>query len=200
MILYTCITGDYDQLIEHTVQSGWRQICFTDKNIISDTWEIIKLNNANNKTCREVKINPHKFLPKHEISVWVDGNITPEIDLNELIKDKDYCLMRHPLRSNIYQEAFECIILKKAKLEIVLEQIKKYGTGVNGLVATGVIIRKNNAKNNYVNELWWEEVKKHSRRDQLSFNYVAQKCDLDYQTIGFLEGFKYNTHKNRFKI
>jgi hypothetical protein len=32
-------------------------------------------------------------------------------------------------------------------------------------------------------EVWWDEISRHSRRDQLSFNYVAWKLGFEYSTL-----------------
>lgn len=195
-IRYTAILGDYDKLIERPVEKGWRQICFTDQDIKSDTWEIVKIKNTqDNKLCRKIKLLPHKFLPDHSVSVWMDGNITPEVDLDTLIEGKNFCAMKHDHRNNIYDEANACFELKKGLETIITKQIEEYGKDIKGLVATGVLIRKNTEENRKFGEKWWKEVEKHSRRDQLSFPYVAKKLKFDYEVIDWLGGVKKVNHK-----
>lgn len=196
-VLYTCITGNYDKLIPIKHCEGWTYICFTDNpNIKSDLWKVVYLPPAE-KLFRRVKLNPWKYLPEHSVSIWTDGNIEILTDLNEFVKDKDYCLMTHPDRKNIFQEAKACIQYQKDRYSTITEQIKLYrslGYNEQGLVATGVIVRLNTPKNNMFNLLWLNEVLKYSVRDQLSFNYVAWLCKFEYQTFKFLQGCKYYKH------
>ena len=54
----------------------------------------------------------------------------------------------------------------------------------NGLIVSGVLLRKNNEKDviKCMNQ-WWEELKYGSKRDQLSFNYSAWKTALMFNWI-----------------
>ena len=78
-VVYTCITGGYDTLIEPSVVTeGFDYVCFTDcTNIESKTWEIRQLpkeikelNTTNDKKKRAIKILPHRYL-----SEMVQSNI-----------------------------------------------------------------------------------------------------------------------------
>lgn len=202
-ILYTAIFGPYDKLEDVDPLGGWKYLCFTDQDLKSESWEIVKIDPSGmtfpEKACRQIKIiGPDYYLPKHDVSVWVDANITPGIDLNEFIKGKDYCLMQHPARQSIYDEAIACVERKKDSPAVISAQIdqyvKEFGYAIPGLVATGVLVRKNTEKNKEINAAWWHEVERHSRRDQLSFNYVAHKLGFKYQLFPFLQGFNYKQH------
>jgi hypothetical protein len=196
-ILYTCITGNYDSLIPIKKQAGWRYICFTDNpKLRSGVWEIVLIK-SEPKIFRKVKLVPHQFLPQHEVSIWTDGNIELLWNLDFLIAGNEFCTMRHPDRNNIYDEAQACIRLKKDDEKIIREQMAAYladGYKGKGLIGSGVIIRKNTAENKAFGLAWWNEVQLWSVRDQLSFNYVADKLKLKYNTIGFLERCKYYQH------
>jgi len=196
-IYYTCITGNYDNLIAVKKVTGWRYICFTDNpNLKSNIWEVVYLPPAE-KLFRRVKLDPVSYLPEHNISIWADGNIEILDDINSLSSNKNYCLMSHPDRKNIFQEAKACINYKKDAPGIINTQIQHYrslGYNEPGLVATGVLIRRNTPENNMFNKLWLNEVLKFSVRDQLSFNYIAWLCSFEYETFPFLKGCKYYKH------
>ena len=49
-----------------------------------------------------------------------------------------------------------------------------------GLVEAPVILRRHTAAIRALNEAWWAELVRGSRRDQLSFNYVAWKLGLSH--------------------
>ena len=136
-------------------------------------------------------------------------------DINELVKKflqnanaAFYDHNQQPLydkRNCIYQEAqaifnFGNINMKKNPKKgflnfkdnpkIIEKQIKKYHNegypSNNGLINGGVILRKHNENDCIkVMENWWEEIKYNSKRDQLSFNYVAWKNNFNFN---YLEG------------
>ena len=68
----------------------------------------------------------------------------------------------------------------------------------NGMVATGVMIRKHTIEVKLFCRSWWNEVFEHSKRDQLSFNFVAWRDNFEYSTIPFnilREQFIITNHK-----
>lgn len=189
MILFTCITAAYDQL--HEFETPFRKICFTDQFMVSSTWEIRTID-LESKIFRKVKIMPHLFLPEHDKSIWLDGHLQPH-DLR-ILDRSGFWLMKHPTRNCIYQEAQECITLRKDNPATINEQMNRYRLDGypenNGLSATGVLIRDNTKENNDFNEFWWHQVKTGSVRDQLSFNYCAWKTGLEFDQFPFLQDIK----------
>jgi hypothetical protein len=78
--------------------------------------------------------------------------------------------------------------LKKDDPEIMLNQVNKYkieGYPVhNGLAACTIILRRHNSPEIVkLGEDWWTEIKNNSKRDQLSFNYVAWKNKVSHSVI-----------------
>ena len=52
------------------------------------------------------------------------------------------------------------------------------------MIVSGVLIRRHNESDVIETmELWWEELKYNSKRDQLSFNYSAWKTNLKFNYI-----------------
>lgn len=194
MIVFTAIFGDYDELHEPLVLSpGVHHICFTDKPITSQQWEIRKVHPRYDpvRSAREVKIRIHKYLPFYEgKTLWVDANLQIKKDLSALFKHSSpFTLLKHPDRSCIYDEARECMRLNKDNWKTIQEQMNEYyidGFPKNqGLVATGVMIRENKKHIADFCELWFQELLDGSRRDQLSFNYVNWKNPVLYDTLSF---------------
>ena len=150
---------------------------------------------------KEYKILSHKFIDS-EISVWLDGNIEllvpEELLIEHFLGDADIGLWKHPYRDCLYEEAEKTKDIPKVE-----EQAKYYksqGFPKNaGLYECGTLVRRNTPRVNEFNEMWWEEIKKWSVRDQISFPYVLSKFpDLK---IKVNEGnvrehpwFRYNTH------
>lgn len=193
-VVYTCITGGYDTLIDPKfVTDGFDYVCFTDNdNMESDIWKIRPLpketdNLSQVKKQRYVKINAHKVLPEYELSIWVDGNVTVKGDLNEFVdkfikSDCSIYVPKHPSRDCIYSESNAVISIRKDTKENVMPQIDRYkeeGLPKHyGLLQSNIMLRKHNEEGCIrFMEQWFEELKNGSHRDQLSFNYVAWKND-----------------------
>lgn len=85
----------------------------------------------------------------------------------------------------MYEEAEECIRLGKDLPEVIEKQMERYRKegykADNGLVVTNVLVRKHTDKNVIkLMNLWWEEIERNSKRDQLSFNYACWKLGINY--------------------
>lgn len=198
-IIYTSIFGGYDTLQPIKVPDGWKALCFTDSDIVAKGWEIVHTK-AEPKIFRKIKTCPHLYLPEHELSIWCDGNIIPQMPLNHLVNGKSgYWLMMHPHRQCIYTEGQRCKELRKDDDATIDAQMARYRKEKypekNGLVATGVLIRTSGYEK--FSEDWYSEIEKGSVRDQLSFNYVAHKHRLHFKLFPFLQGFKRLVHTGK---
>lgn len=191
-VVYTCITGGYDYLIEpKQLTQGFDYICFTDNpSLTSSIWDIRPMPKgiehlSKIKQQRYVKINPHKLLSEYTLSIWVDGNITLKGDLNEFIgltitSDTSVYVPQHPSRDCIYDESKAVLGMKKDSKDIVVPQMEKYRLEEfpehYGLLQSNILLRLHNDKDCIkLMEAWFNELKDNSHRDQLSFNYVLWK-------------------------
>lgn len=190
-VVYTCITGNYEPLDEPIVVSdGFDYVCFTDsKEMHSDIWEfrpipqeLSGLTTVKKQRC--IKICPHKYLPEYSLSVWVDGSVKLTGDINKFIhgkcQDGIIFIPQHPKRKCIYKEEEAVIGIKKDKKANTWPQILRYqkeGFPKDyGLVQSNIVIRKHNdPKCVEFMDHWWNEVRRGSHRDQLSFDYVRWK-------------------------
>jgi len=210
-VIYTTIFGKYDNLLDDmVVPDDYDLVCFTDININSKKWNIkkeISLYEDPVRSAKRFKILSHRFLSKYDISVYLDGNISTKVDINSFVNkylDKSNAAFYNHLQCNldprncIYREA-EAINhlfninpspkkVPKDDLSIIDMQIKKYKKMEyphdNGLICGGVILRRHNENDCIkVMEDWWKEIKYNSKRDQLSFNYVAWKNNFKFNYI-----------------
>jgi O-antigen biosynthesis protein len=189
-IIYTCITGSYDQLHQPLINNpDWKHVCYSNKSIHEGgEWEIRKISGSTAKDARKIKIvTPFDY----DVSIWIDGNMKINCNLDKFVSQHlktDFGLMTHG-RDCIYDEAAECVLKNKDSREVIEKQMSRYLTEGypknNGLVATGIIIRQNNDKVKSFCKRWWREVEKGSRRDQLSFNYVMWEYAVDYNLFPF---------------
>jgi hypothetical protein len=220
--IYTSIFGNYDKLIEDNIQlKNVDYICFTDANIKSSNWKIINsipIYEDPNRNAKKFKILPHRYLTEYDYSIWIDGNIRVIGDISSLISKHYYQVYDHmnvyDARDCIYKEA-EAIIQMgienlnrdpsrkefafKDNPHIIEQQMNRYIQHnypmKNGLATNPIILRHHNNKEVIKNmEDWWIEIKHWSKRDQLSFNYIAWKNNFKYE---FLEG---DSRNNKYFI
>jgi hypothetical protein len=200
IIVYSVSTGGYDELKTPKVYDpNIRYILFTDnKYFKSDVWEVNHIDFIGNdldnrRKARYLKINPHLVLPNHDISIWVDHCYVPRFNnvhelLNEInFLNNDIMCYKHDVRQCIYSESEEVKTQRLDYSEVVNSQMSKYrieGFPHNhGLFDSGFTIRKNNKKVNEFNDIWWDEVKNFSARDQLSQVYSSWKTDIKISPI-----------------
>ena len=193
-VVYTVLTGDYDNLIsQYYYNPEWDYICFTDNaEYIKNGhpfWKIIPLDIQYENTAiksRIPKILAHKFLKDYKYSLYIDANIdilSPKIFklINELIKSGEICaITKHARRTCIYEEMLTCMQFRKESYENIFrlyslykkENFPKY----YGLTENNVIFREHNNKDVIkVMEDWAYMVENYSKRDQLSLMYVCWK-------------------------
>lgn len=131
-----------------------------------------------------VKMFPEKFLPEHDISIWISGAM--QIVNQEFIEivtgrlgDNDFLIQVHPWRNCIYTEAVASLGGVKYDHELVLDQAAEYrrkGHPLSwGLWESGCLIRRNNEACRAFNQAWWDEIEKWSVQDQLSFPYLLRR-------------------------
>lgn len=196
IVVYTAITGGYDNL-KTQPESATKDvdfIAFVDEAYPENpTWDFLPVHKEFSDPNRNAKIHkvmPHLYFPNKEYSLWIDGSVSIEFsfDLKRLIeiylKDADLAIFRHPERNCIYAEASTCIQRKLDNPEVIIKQIKKYTTNKYppnaGLVEATIILRRHTKQVKEFNEAWWNEIKNGSKRDQISFNYVAKQVGLKY--------------------
>lgn len=209
-VIYTAIFGDYEPLLDpKIINENLDYICFTDNpNLESKVWNIklipdfiddfhFKDNNGNEisfldldytRQARAIKILPHKFLKEYDFSIWVDAGFLIVGDVIKYVNrytKKDFLCISHSVRHCLYDEAEEVLRLNMDDNDLILKQIEKYKNENypknNGLIESGVLFRRHNStKIISTMEDWFDEIINFCKRDQLSFNYVAWKNNLDF--------------------
>lgn len=206
-VVYTAIFGDYEDLLDpKIINENLDYVCFTDNpNLKSDIWEIRLISDFGDdfnvytnelefidldytRRARTIKILPHVFLKEYDFSIWVDAGFLITGDIIEFINrysEKDFLGIKHSVRNCLYDEAKEVLRLNLDDNNLILNQIENYkneGYPKNyGLIESGILFRRhNNPKIVKVMDDWFNEVLNYSKRDQISFNYVAWKNNLDF--------------------
>lgn len=207
LVVYTAIFGKKDSLISpKIVPPGVDFVCFTDQNFSSRVWKIRRilppvLGDAT-RSARRVKILAHEYLPEYTTSVWIDGNILVRGDVREKADRElegvsmavyDHATSRDfPLRS--VKEGAKYLIdsarrgKQQEEPDLVAKQMAAYEKegfpDDKGLLWSCVMFRRHHdPKVVETMNVWWEEVRTKTRRDQMSFNYAAWKTGLNFRYI-----------------
>lgn len=202
-VLYTCITGQYDDACAHIfVDDTWEYVMFTDNPYLLGMrrymhWDIRPLEykkHTNVKNARWHKINAHKLFPNYDYSLWVDGNIVIMnrdffARINRFIDNNTkLCVPTHPVRQCIFDEAKTIKELHidngcTVNQEMFILRCWRYPRN-NGLNETCILLRQHNAPQvRRMQRIWWRMVRNYSKRDQLAFNWAVWRCGLDVQPM-----------------
>jgi len=96
-------------------------------------------------------------------------------------------VINHPFDDCIYTDVKSCIGLGKGDFWKLTEQAHTYrNLGIplnNGLIASGILMRRNTPEVRQLCETWWEQVEKYTERDQIAFGYAAWKHPGVFNTI-----------------
>ena len=201
-VIYCPIIGRFDTLHDpEIITPGWDYICFTDdKDLKSNTWDIRLIkkdpNLSNAQMAKKIIIMYHHYVPDYDLSILVPGYNVIKVNLDYFVnkyfskKDNltyDMLVLKHPKnrRKCCYRVAnFVANRTKdpKAKKAILDQRAYYFKKGMPICIPshpTGITIRRKGNKNLEKHcELWWNEILKHSTRDQLSLGYILWKYNL----------------------
>jgi len=215
IVVFSGIFGDYDSLKEPLfIDPKVQYLLFTDNpRLQSRIWQIVylplndKFNDPQLKA-RYVKINSHLFLPyNHEFSVWVDSSFIVRVNnftqlVEENLINNSFATFRHNKRNCVYDEIKVCNNLKLDYSNLFKLQEQKYRKDNfpcnYGLYSTGVLIRRNDSITKKINEEWWKEINKYSKRDQISLSYVFWK--LQFKPNIILSKYGIDAYKSTYFI
>ena len=197
-VIYTAVTGGYDDFRTIFYDDNFDYICFTDFNFghkVPYPWKHIRLppSKLNNKDlARYCKLNPHLLLPNYDISVWIDGNILIKKEIykyvHSVLMDNEVASYEHWWRDETEQEFYACATqgfdlvwrLKKQYL-----RSKDEGYKSNIFFENNVIFRRHNNINVVkMQNIWWREYLKGGKRDQYSFTYAAFISNVEIFSLG----------------
>lgn len=201
--VYTCITGNYDKLIEPVyVEPNVDYYVFTDQMISTDSaWKKVDIVGDSffqglspMMANRKLKILQNDMLMQYDYTVYIDGNIEIVAAVSPIIECMGKTKMAvhyHRSRDCIFDEVISVKHLKKISGEDMDAQLECYRSeGFPehfGLYENSILVRNN--KDSSIKSLmnsWWSEMIKYPTRDQLSLPYVIWKFQFDKELIYIL--------------
>lgn len=201
--VYTCISGNYDNVVEPEVIS---EEC--DYYLISDNnpgnlkiFQWIDINKIvpewvtdNPRRNRYCKINVSKIFASYPYSIYIDGNVKIVGEITKYINvigKSGFANHLHAYNNCLYVEAIRVIAVKVEDEKLAKMQMVNYreeGMPRNyGEFQNAILVRENN---NFIckklMEDWWREVFTKSYRDQLSLTYCLWKNGIEMKDVGVL--------------
>jgi hypothetical protein len=194
-VVYTAITGGYEALRDQTIR-GFDFVAFLDGPAPSRSWQFAPACREFADASRNAKIHKvlaHRYFPERKFSLYIDGSILLNASPSDLIEsylgEHDVVVHRHPDRDCVYREAEICAHHGLDSPEVIAAQVDRYRREGypegGGLAELPVILRRHNERVTRFNELWWEEIERGSKRDQISFPYAAARAGL---RVGYFPG------------
>lgn len=202
-ILYSCANLAYDQIFSPVSPSpGIEPVLFSDRRprfVRGWNWRPMPPETAEMGPSlgnRHAKFFPMKIFPEADYSIYIDANLLVIADLTPLLEefiasDADIGLFPHSARRDIGSEFEFCKQVGKiAPRDHALgaEQIAFYraeGLPEDHLFTENAIILRRHGRGEArgealtgAMELWWEQLARFTKRDQLSLPYVLHRSGL----------------------
>lgn len=209
-VIYTSIIGEYERLNEELVPNfpGIPLLCFTDnKNLKSDKWNCVyvepKFSSDPIRSSRYLKIIGHELLDEFEEIMWVDNcvQLKPNVFLlfDIYSKSNDLAIPIHSFRENLKEEFITVLNYGYEEPRILLEQMNNYYHESSEILKskvfwTGILLKRNNLIVKDAMRLWFDQLLKYSKRDQLSLPYVLSKVKINFESIN-IDNFESEFHK-----
>lgn len=204
MAVYSCMVGSYDDIKEPIFRfPDTDYYMVTDGSVpCNSAWTKIDINGItatkgldNIRKARYVKTHPHILFPDYEYSIWVDANIRIVGDLRKYIRylgsTIPFASNWHPSRNCIFDERKACSFASKGNTREMKSQVADYKEkGMPrhyGLIETNVIVRRHSDERVIsLMEDWFDEIQRHSTRDQLSLPFVLWRAGYKLSDVGFI--------------
>lgn len=209
--IYTVLLGGYDALLDQPVaaDSDADFVCFTDDpGLVSDTWRIELIEPVfpqdMHRSSRVYKILGHPVLDEYDVTVCIDASVrlraTPERIVEEFLTDDvQMALAEHSYRDSVLDEFDEVVRLNYDDRGRVYEQLTDYAVHHPDALSAkplwgGLLIRRRSPRVAEAMRVWFDQVLRYSRRDQLSLPHALQTTGLPYRAVP-LDNFTSHLHE-----
>lgn len=177
--IFTCLFGDYDNLLQAPSYNGWDAVLFTDQDIKdSKGWEIRKVKSNDPKiSSRLYKWMSHVHLQEYSLVCYIDANMRL---LQEPPSQPVFFL--HATIRKLYDEFAKVRQLGKADIGQLDRQINYYRSQKfrdnQPLYANGFFVRDHSEQVNLICENTYGLTAEFTHRDQLALPFVLFKTGL----------------------
>lgn len=185
--LYTAIYGGYDDP-KPCFDAGVDCVLFTDDpSLVAPGWRVryepLPYISTPMLRAKYWKTHPLDALPGADVSIWVDGSITPgphfATKCLQAVNDVEIAFTPHPWRDCIYDELDASVGLTKynaTQMRLQCAHYRRFGHPERwGLFATGAMTRRHHRRVRNAMNGWWIENTLWSWQDQLSLPYVMRE-------------------------
>jgi hypothetical protein len=193
--VYTALLGGYENLNEQPMarQSKIPFLCLTDDpDLRSDTWQMRVVAPAfvmdYARSQRDFKLRPHIHLPEFDLSLYIDNAVLltqpPEKIFERYPLKAGFGLAKHSFHDSLLVEFLEVAKRGLDDQGRVFEQLNHYSLACPEILDErhywgGILLRDHrDPKVRAMLEVWYANVLRYSRRDQLSVNMAFRQAGL----------------------
>lgn len=201
-VIYTCIIGAYDNLLQpEVIDESFDYILFVKRGMKTrqkiGVWQVRELEiegEDNTILSRYPKMLPHVVLPEYDYSLWMDGNISiSSMDFYNAINRKIeqgsvYSGVKHPNKDCVYMDIEGCVHVKRDKT-INIYRALRFLLSVDfpahyGMYENNIILRRHDSeKVQRFGTMWWSLYQKYPRRDQFTAPYCLRESGLGFDYL-----------------
>ncbi len=209
-VVYTALIGDYEEFsgFSYSVDENTKLVLFTGSDRIrNDHWNIVRVKprfpNDSIRSARFLKIMGPSILGDADQSLWIDNTVRLKTDpdkiLDELLKDANLALPYHSFRASVVEEFGAVQAAGYDDFATIYEQLFHYQQSHPEMMSekvfwTAILARNHMPSVKQTMLIWWEQVLRYSRRDQLSINYALAASGL--QAASFeLDNYESEMHE-----
>ena len=195
LCVYTALLGGYERLNEQPTapRSKVPFLCLTDDpKLRSDSWQtrlvtpLFEMDPVRSQ--RDLKLRPHLHLPEFDFSIYIDNAVllteTPEKIFERYAAQPGFSLPRHSFRETVLDEFLEVAKRGFDDPSRVFEQLNHYSLLYPEVLEQapywgGILIRDHrDPEVRAMLDIWFAQVLRYSRRDQLSVNVAFRLAGL----------------------
>lgn len=197
LVVYTAITGDYDQPLPQPADPDADHVLFSDRDRpVPAPWQCRRLDGQladPHLASRHPKILPHRYFPDHDVSLWIDGNIflkqAVSAQVDTLLHDAPLAAYPHEHAGDPGAEAIEIVKLGKGDASAVARALTALWTPdldlpLGGLPTGTVLLRRHNQPAVVAAmEDWWRCVRDLFFRDQVSLAVILARAGIPWRAL-----------------
>ena len=198
--VYTAIAGGRDTLKTDQCWEGADFFAFVDfegpDDLPTDSgWRfhpVCKLFSDPRRNAKIHKILSHLYLPEYRYTIWMDGSVSLRVPAADLVRQflagADVAMFRHRWQRCAYDVAANCARLHLDYERLIaaqVAQLEERGWPRDaGQHECAVILRRHTMPAvERFNALWWADVCRFSRRDQISVEWAAAAAGVHIADI-----------------